>query len=164
MEGRKLITGGIILADVGEDSNILVGGASFLGPAPKANSVNMATVDPELRALMIFLVNVLKSHLPKLHVVNQRSLRTLLKYHTKDLLTAVQSLLLISDLRTLQNTSSGSSEVLYPGDGGKEREVLVDQMHLLKMPMYIVVDGCATVWRQKVVGGQDSSSDEERPK
>ena len=51
----------------------------------------------DLMTLTVFLIESLKRSLPYNHVINQRSLKTLLKYHLKDLTEMASKMRIISD-------------------------------------------------------------------
>lgn len=83
--------------------------------------------------LCLFLIDTLKRLLPPSHVINQRSKRTLFKHHYRDFL----------------DLALNSLKIVKSSDFDKANELTLDEDLLSAMPVYVVLEGVASVWRVK---------------
>jgi len=101
---------------------------------------------------MIFLVETLKSVFPEFHPLNMRSTRTLLKYHFRDL----------ADLANRLQMVSMDEEMRKQGGGKGPSEILVKEVGVLKMPLYMVLQGEVSVYKPAPIIVDEKSSPENK--
>jgi hypothetical protein len=53
--------------------------------AAGVSSTFVQALDPEVRSLMLFLIDTLRAYLPISNAINQRSVKTILKNHYRDI-------------------------------------------------------------------------------
>ena len=82
------------------------------------------------------MISILRSLFTADHVLHQRSVKTLMKYHYRDLADLAQRLTLY-----------------VPSEESFPPECVVEDTVPMKLPLYILCKGCVTVWKQKPGGG-----------
>ena len=91
-------------------------------------------VDPEIKSLMLFLIEALRATLPVGNAINQRSVNTLLKNHFRDIMDLATKIRYVR-AEELPQTHKG------------EITLTLESIEIKDSPMYIVIEGTATVWR-----------------
>lgn len=139
-EGRYSIIADL-LQDRGAHSVNLLAGASVhtMKQPSRETTAGVSTtmvqnVDPEIKTLMLFLLEALRAHLPAGNAINQRSVNTLLKNHFRDIME------LASKIRYLRVDE-------LPQAHKGEITLTLESIEIKDSPMYIVIEGTATIWR-----------------
>lgn len=90
---------------------------------------------------MIFVIATLQKTLPERHTLNQRSIRSFLKYHFKDFAELASSLKLVK-ADDHKEYSRGPSEIV------------LENINPKSLPLYILLQGQVTIWRHEAQEGK----------
>jgi hypothetical protein len=113
---------------------------SIGGGSTTAVLSNPGANDPELRTVIVFLIAVLRSLFADSHVLHQRSVKTIMKHHFKDLAELASKLTILNP---------NEDRYIFPK---APVETILSDITPMTLPLYILCQGCVTVWKLKPGG------------